>query len=85
MSLTAWRKSSFSGTQGSSCIEVAWRKSSFSDGSSSSCVEVAWQIPHSEVAVRDSKNSTGPMLTVPRSAWHQFVGCSPSARSVAGA
>lgn len=28
--------------------------------------------------------TAGPMITVSRSAWHQFLGCSPSARSVAG-
>ncbi|MCT2585978.1 DUF397 domain-containing protein [Actinophytocola gossypii] len=80
MSLTAWRKSSFSGTSGSDCVEVAWRKSSFSEGSGSSCVEVAFPIPPHRstrddlaVAVRDSKNATGPMLTVPRASWRRFV------------
>jgi hypothetical protein len=64
---------------------TAWRKSSFSEGEGSSCVEVQLPSMSDEVAVRDSKNTAGPMLTLPRSAWHQFVGCSPSARSVAEA
>jgi hypothetical protein len=38
---------------------MTWRKSSFS-GSATDCVEVAW--PATGVAVRDSKNATGPML-----------------------
>ncbi|KUL54380.1 DUF397 domain-containing protein [Streptomyces sp. NRRL S-1521] len=39
----AWFKSSYSGSQGDDCIEVAldWRKSSYSSGSSGDCVEVA--------------------------------------------
>ncbi|MFJ4961672.1 DUF397 domain-containing protein [Streptomyces sp. NPDC088729] len=39
----AWFKSSYSGGDGDSCVEVAleWRKSSYSGGSGDSCVEVA--------------------------------------------
>ncbi|WP_447040734.1 DUF397 domain-containing protein [Streptomyces sp. DSM 118878] len=39
----AWFKSSYSGSQGDDCIEVAliWRKSSYSSGSQGDCVEVA--------------------------------------------
>jgi Domain of unknown function (DUF397) len=43
VSQTSWRKSSYSGTGGSSCVEVAWQKSSYSGGEGSDCVEVAWQ------------------------------------------
>lgn len=49
----------------------AWRKSSFSQGSESDCVEVAFVA--TGVAVRDSKNTTGPVLDVPEPAWHRFV------------
>lgn len=38
---------------------MTWRKSSFS-ASETDCVEVAW--PATGVAVRDSKNPTGPVL-----------------------
>lgn len=39
----AWFKSSYSGGDGDSCVEVAlsWRKSSYSGGSGDDCVEVA--------------------------------------------
>jgi hypothetical protein len=40
-------------------------------------VEVAWnpQPPSTSegVLVRDSKNTDGPMLTVPAAAWHRLV------------
>jgi uncharacterized protein DUF397 len=48
-----------------------WRKSSFSDGGGSDCVEVAFVV--NGVAVRDSKNATGPILDVPEAAWHRFL------------
>ena len=56
---SGWRKSSFSGSNGGSCVEVAWRKSSFSGGNGGNCVEVAFTIG----ALRDSKNPSGPVLT----------------------
>ncbi len=71
-----WRRSSFSGgTDGTNCVEVArtWRKSSFSgaqDGTE--CVEVA--LPGDAAAVRDSKNPSGPALSLPRSAWVSLLG-----------
>jgi hypothetical protein len=47
LSVTAWRKSSYSGTGGGNCIEVgqSWRKSTYSGSSGNSCVEVgqAWR------------------------------------------
>jgi Domain of unknown function (DUF397) len=49
-----------------------WRKSSYSGGSTSSnCVEVAFVA--SEVGVRDSKNTDGPTLAFPATAWRTFV------------
>jgi hypothetical protein len=48
-----------------------WRKSSFSSQSDGNCVEVAFgQV---EAAVRDSKNPSGPMLTVPTGGWLELV------------
>ncbi|MEU5520761.1 DUF397 domain-containing protein [Streptomyces sp. NPDC047860] len=50
----AWFKSSYSGTEGGDCVEVA---------------------PGTAVVhVRDSKATTGGMLTVSREAWAGFVG-----------
>lgn len=68
--MLAWRKSSYSNGGGGNCLEVAWRKSSYS-ATGGDCVEVAYS---EWVAVRDSKNSDGPMITVTPAAWHAFVG-----------
>lgn len=54
---TGWRKSSFSGSNGGNCVEVAWRRSSFSGSNGGDCVEVASGLG----ALRDSKNP-GPVL-----------------------
>jgi Domain of unknown function (DUF397) len=48
---------------------MEWRKSSRS-GSGSNCVEVALS---QAAAVRDSKNTSGPVLTFPATAWSAFV------------
>ncbi|HEY3894723.1 MAG TPA: DUF397 domain-containing protein [Pseudonocardiaceae bacterium] len=63
-----WHTSSYSGTNGA-CVEVGWRTSSYSSNGGA-CVEVA-PTPHA-VLVRDSKNRTGPALTIPTPAWHAF-------------
>ncbi|MBM0229494.1 MULTISPECIES: DUF397 domain-containing protein [Micromonospora] len=49
-----------------------WRKSSRSSGNGGNCVEVADNLP-GLVAVRDSKNPTGPALTFTLAAWRAFV------------
>ncbi|MET8053989.1 DUF397 domain-containing protein [Streptosporangium sp. NPDC005286] len=51
---------------------AAWRKSSYSGGSSDNCVEVAMNLP-GLIAVRDSKDPAGPMLTFSPTAWHNFL------------
>ena len=68
-----WRKSSYSGNGGSNCVEVGtlWRKSSYSGNGGGNCVEVAHD-PH-VVAVRDSKNPDGPVLTFSRDEWASFL------------
>jgi hypothetical protein len=71
--LLRWRKSSRSGDTGGQCVEVAslWRKSSHSSGTGGECVEVAALSP--SVAVRDSKNPDGPMLTFDNATWAAFT------------
>ena len=68
-----WRKSSRSGSNGGACVEVAtvWRKSSRSGDNGGDCVEVARNL-HG-VAVRDSKNPHGPVLTVDSTGWRDFI------------
>ncbi|MEU3165719.1 DUF397 domain-containing protein [Streptosporangium sp. NPDC006930] len=51
---------------------VTWRKSSYSGGSSDNCVEVATNLP-GLIAVRDSKDPSGPMLTFSPAAWNNFL------------
>ncbi|MFC8695229.1 DUF397 domain-containing protein [Streptomyces parvus] len=51
-----------------------WFTSSYSENGGQ-CVEVATNLaaPHGIVPVRDSKNVTGPALTVPAAAFSAFV------------
>jgi hypothetical protein len=73
-----WRKSSYSGDQGGECIECAplgpltWRKSSYSGDQGGDCVEIA-EAPTSTIAIRDSKNPAGPILTLDPAAFTTFV------------
>jgi hypothetical protein len=48
-----------------------WRKSSYSGGSDNDCVEVAFVTD--SVAVRDSKNASGPTLAFSPSTWREFA------------
>jgi Domain of unknown function (DUF397) len=64
-----WHTSSYS-SNGGACVEVGWRTSSYS-GTNGNCVEVA-PAPD-DVLVRDSKDRTGPALTVPTPAWQAFL------------
>ncbi|MET7765474.1 DUF397 domain-containing protein [Streptomyces sp. NPDC005393] len=69
----SWFKSSYSGGDGDSCVEVAlsWHKSSYSGSQGDDCVEVATS-PHT-VHVRDSKDTRGPQLAFSSAAWTAFV------------
>ncbi|MET8678037.1 DUF397 domain-containing protein [Streptomyces sp. NPDC004647] len=69
----AWFKSSYSGSEGGACVEVAveWRKSSHSGSEGGQCVEVA-ACPGA-VHVRDSKDKTGPALSFAPDEWATFV------------
>ncbi|MEV0786371.1 DUF397 domain-containing protein [Streptomyces sp. NPDC050423] len=68
----AWFKSSYSSGGGGECVEVAWRKSSYSTGNGGECVEFTAAATH--VHIRDSKQLSGPILTVGPGAWAGFVG-----------
>ncbi|CAL9582804.1 hypothetical protein SUDANB145_05063 [Streptomyces sp. enrichment culture] len=69
----AWFKSSYSSSGSGDCVEVAhaWRKSSYSSGGDGDCVEIS-TTPHT-VHVRDSKDRTGPHLTLSPTAWDVFL------------
>jgi hypothetical protein len=66
-----WRKSSYSGISNGNCVEVAWRKSSYSGVGNGDCVEVA--VASDRVAVRDSKNTSGPILAFGPRTWRSFL------------
>ncbi|MBM0202630.1 DUF397 domain-containing protein [Micromonospora sp. STR1s_5] len=51
---------------------AVWRKSTRSGDNGGNCVEVATNISD-VVAIRDSKDSTGPLLTFTAQAWTGFV------------
>ncbi|MGP4012453.1 DUF397 domain-containing protein [Streptomyces sp. 4N124] len=73
-----WRKSSYSGDQGGSCVEcaplgpLAWRKSTHSSDQGGDCVEIA-EAPSTTIAIRDSKKTTGPVLTFQPAAFSTFI------------
>ncbi|MEU8503966.1 DUF397 domain-containing protein [Streptomyces brevispora] len=52
--------------------ELTWFKSSYSTGNGGECVEVA--AAATRVHIRDSKQTSGPVLTVGPGAWMGFVG-----------
>lgn len=66
-----FHKSSFSGSNGGNCVELAWRKASFSGGNGGNCVEVV-QAPMM-FGIRDSKNTDGPVLALPAGQGRAFV------------
>ncbi|MGW3498960.1 DUF397 domain-containing protein [Streptomyces sp. NPDC001020] len=69
----AWFKSSYSGSGGGNCVEVAvnWFKSSYSGGDGDNCVEVA--ACSEAVHIRDSKDKAIRPLTVTPTAWAAFT------------
>jgi hypothetical protein len=80
-STTAWRKSSYSNSDGGACVEVSddselstvtWRKSSYSNPDGGACVEASNDLP-AVVPVRDSKVPHGPVLVFPAGGWASFV------------
>ncbi|MFS8201607.1 DUF397 domain-containing protein [Streptomyces sp. CWNU-52B] len=78
---TRWRKSSYSGDTGGSCLEcaltgpLAWRKSTYSSDQGGECVEIA-DIPTAAtitIAIRDSKTPAGPILTLDPATFTTFL------------
>ncbi|MEU1168107.1 DUF397 domain-containing protein [Streptomyces sp. NPDC005921] len=69
----AWFKSSYSGTAGDNCLEVAlaWRKSSFSSDQGDNCIGVA--VAPTTIHIRDSKDRARPHLAITPGAWSAFV------------
>jgi hypothetical protein len=47
-----------------------WRKSSYSDGNGGQCVEVA---SAEGIAVRDTTDREGAVLSIPANAWRTFT------------
>jgi hypothetical protein len=70
-----WFKSSYSGSQGGECLEVAleWRKSTYSGDAGGECLEVALEQAQPTVHIRDSKAKSGPTLAFPLDEWTSFV------------
>ena len=69
-----WRTSSYSSGNGGQCVEVAanWRTSSHSTANGGNCVEAGPGLPGG-VAVRDSKDREGPVLTFGPDEWRAFA------------
>jgi hypothetical protein len=75
---TTWRKSSHSADNDGDCVELAglWRKASRSVDNGGNCIENAeasGEPVGTLVAVRDSKDSDGPVLLVTASELHAAV------------
>jgi Domain of unknown function (DUF397) len=51
---------------------AAWRTSTYSGDNGGDCVEVASNLP-GIVAVRDTKDRTGPTLTFTPAGWEAFI------------
>ena len=51
---------------------AVWQKSTYSGSNGGQCVEVARNVP-GLVAVRDSKDTSGPVLVVTPAQWRAFL------------
>ncbi|MGV9563166.1 DUF397 domain-containing protein [Streptomyces sp. NPDC003480] len=54
---------------------LRWFKSSYSNDSGGQCLEVAHNVE--AIHIRDSKNPSGPVLTVSHGAWGAFLESAP--------
>jgi len=52
--------------------QLEWRKSSYSGDQGGNCLEVA-EAPCASIAIRDSKNPAGPILTIEPATFRHFV------------
>ena len=79
-----WRKSTYSGNNGTDCVEVGnvpWRKSTYSGNNGAECVEVGTAVPgvggqcvaRQGVVVRDTTDRAGAVLSFPAGAWQAFA------------
>ncbi|MEJ8669119.1 MULTISPECIES: DUF397 domain-containing protein [unclassified Streptomyces] len=57
---------------------IQWRKSSYSGDEGGQCVEIA-AAPHTTIAIRDSKNPAGPIVTLDPAAFNAFLGWATAA------
>jgi hypothetical protein len=62
----------YSTANGSGDSDLRWIKSSFSFANGD-CVEVA-SLPDGNIGVRDSKDTSGPVLQFTHSEWQAFIG-----------
>jgi hypothetical protein len=69
LSRIAWRTSSYSGANGS-CVEVAPLAGAALD---SAAVTAGMESSRGEIAVRDSKNRSGPALVFTARQWRTFA------------
>ncbi|MFF7634554.1 DUF397 domain-containing protein [Kitasatospora sp. NPDC008050] len=51
--------------------QLAWFKSSYSGGQGGECIEIA--ATPSTIHIRDSKDHTGPQLTITPTSWTAFL------------
>lgn len=72
MTQQAWKKSSFSSTNGTCVDTLRYVKSSFS-ATNCTCVEMATCPDEDHMHVRDSKDPDGPVLTFDHADWHAFL------------
>jgi uncharacterized protein DUF397 len=54
-------------------MDVTWRKSSYSGGNGGNCVEVGADAGAGRVLVRDTKDSSGPVLAFRAQDWRRFA------------
>ncbi|WP_399928024.1 DUF397 domain-containing protein [Streptomyces kanamyceticus] len=75
-----WFKSTYSGSEGGQCLEVAydWHKSSYSSEQGGQCLEVAAH--PTAIHIRDSKVTSGPVMTVTPETWSTFLTSSHTIR-----
>jgi hypothetical protein len=72
ISASDWRKSTHSGGNGGSCVEVGtWHKSTHSGANGTDCIEVA--TAPAGVLARDITNRAGAILTIPAPAWRTLL------------